>query len=58
MGCRYAARKLDPACRIEADYVDYERVGWTFWVKDSLTAMRLRLCHVALMQGRPLPVLP
>jgi hypothetical protein len=56
MACRFAAQKLDPNCRIQADYVDHERVGWTFTVKDSLTAIRLKLCHEAAVQGRPLPL--
>lgn len=53
-GCRYAAQRLDPHCQIQAVYRDYERVGWTFVMKDQLAAMRLHLCHAALMQGRGL----
>jgi hypothetical protein len=55
-GCRYAAQRLDPAVQIQAVYKDYERVGWQFLVKDRLTAIRLRLCFDAMMQGRPLPL--
>ncbi|WP_090563350.1 hypothetical protein [Belnapia rosea] len=56
MACRYAAQKLDPSVRMQARYEDHERVGWTFYVKDSMTAMRLAICHAAVMQGRPLPL--
>lgn len=56
MACHFAARRLDAAVRIQADYRNYERVGWTFYVKDNLTALRLALCHRAVMEGRPLPL--
>ena len=56
MACRYAAQQLDPDVHIQAVYENYERTGYTFRVRDRLTAMRLHHCHQAVMQGRPLPL--
>jgi len=55
-GCRSAAKKLDPQFHVQGDYDGCKHVGWTFTVKDRLTAVRLRLCFDALMAGRPLPL--
>ena len=54
--CRSVARKFDPQFHVQGDYVGHKHVGWTFTVKDHLTAMRLRICYDAIMAGRPLPL--
>ena len=45
MACRSYAQRAAPGCHIQADYVNHERVGWTFEMPTKTAAFQLRLYH-------------
>ena len=51
--CRHFAQKIDPRCYIMADYVNHERVGWTFEMHSEVRELQLRLYHQTIM-SKPL----
>ncbi|MCX7380985.1 MAG: hypothetical protein NT133_06095 [Alphaproteobacteria bacterium] len=48
--CRAFAQRIDPQCYIMADFVDFERVGWTFDMPSSTAAFKLRVYHDTIMR--------
>lgn len=48
--CRAFAQHIDPRCYIMADYVDHQRIGWTFDMPSSTAAFRLRAYHDTIMR--------
>ena len=51
---RYAAQCLDPASRMQAQYKNHERVGYTVWLSSERAMKSLRRCHLAALAGLPL----
>lgn len=51
---RYAARHLDPASWMQAEYKNHERVGYTVWLSSESAMKSLRRCHLAALAGLPL----
>lgn len=55
--CRFAAGVLSRHdCYINAIYEDHQRVGYLFGFRNAITAIRLKLCHEAVLRGKPLPL--